>query len=1044
MKFHPNFTFRSPFYSTEQKNSESNFLEALYVASPAFYEEFQKHIKKPVTNDKDLKKINNSLYKYQSRASNRCTPFGLFAGLSIGNWTDENKIVLNTNLSQTLNRRTRLDMNVLFWIAQELTEKPFIKPHLTYYPNASIYLVGDSYRYIEYYYVNNRRFHKLNKVDFSSYLELILSESKNGINQNDLFQLLMDDEISFDEANDFIDEVISSQLLINEFEPTITGNDYFSRLLENLKSIHKTHSSPELKDLIKLLDSVDELIKHNDSSLFNSVESYKEIHQKLKNILPELSETNLFQIDLYKEADTATLDKTIQTQLQNGILFLNKITPPDINTDLQNFKNRFQDYYEGKEIPLLLALDTETGIGYPEKDSNGINDLIDTIYADRSVTENVLKWDSLQAQLLKLIIRSIKENKKVIEIKESDFKGIDYSDSILASSYSLMFKVLNVNTNKIAISSIGHNSAVNILGRFAGGNEKLNNIIKEIVAFEQEQMPDKILAEIVHLPEGRTGNVLARPIFRDYEIPYLAKSSVEDEFQVKMEDLVLKLSDDKIILFDKRLKKEIIPRMGNAHNHSNYSLPLYHFLGDLQTQYLTKTSLGFNWGVLVNQFSFLPRVEYQNSVLSPALWQLNKQDLEPLQNIKTTNTEKQELFFSLKERIELPNKFLVVDYDNELLIDCDNPTAVDTFIDIVKNRNEVTLFEYLFEKDNALIKDSDGASFANECIAIVLNETTKKELPKVIEEKSFASKQTFGIGSEWLYYKIYCGVKTADYILSEKIKYITEKLLSENAIDQWFFIRYADPDIHLRIRFHITNFEKYSEILQLINTELEPLINQHIISKIQTDTYKRELDRYGDNSIELAEQLFCNDSIFVTDMLEMMDADHGGTIRWQMAIRSVDEFLNDFRLTLEEKYDLIEKLSISFFKEHGGKQELKTALNDKFRTLRSQLEDILDSNDEEEKEYYPILELLQIRSQSNRVIIDEILKLKEEHQLQVKLGGLLASLLHMNLDRLFMGRNRTNEFVVYDLLARHYKGTLARLKFDPKINQVESTAIEQL
>jgi hypothetical protein len=34
----------------------------------------------------------------------------------------------------------------------------------------------------------------------------------------------------------------------------------------------------------------------------------------------------------------------------------------------------------------------------------------------------------------------------------------------------------------------------------------------------------------------------------------------------------------------------------------------------------------------------------------------------------------------------------------------------------------------------------------------------------------------------------------------------------------------------------------------------------------------------------------------------------------------------------------------------------------------------------------------------------------------------------MNLDRLFMGRNRTNEFVVYDLLFRHYKSTLARKK----------------
>jgi len=268
--------------------------------------------------------------------------------------------------------------------------------------------------------------------------------------------------------------------------------------------------------------------------------------------------------------------------------------------------------------------------------------------------------------------------------------------------------------------------------------------------------------------------------------------------------------------------------------------------------------------------------------------------------------------------------------------------------------------------------------------------------------------------------------------LTEKLKLITETLLNKGIIDKWFFIRYADPDVHLRFRLHITDFEKYAEVLQLVNAELEPLLNQHIISKIQTDTYKRELERYGDNSMELVESLFFTDSVFVTNLLDNLDAEGGGNIRWQMAIKSVDYFLNDFNLTADDKYNLINSLSNSFFNEHGGKKELKLVLDNKFRTLRTQIEEVLNEHNEEEKEYYPIIELLNMRSQSNKPIIQQLLLLKDNNQLQLTIHDLLASLLHMNLDRLFMGRNRTNEFVVYDLLARYYKSSLARLKSKSK------------
>ena len=75
-------------------------------------------------------------------------------------------------------------------------------------------------------------------------------------------------------------------------------------------------------------------------------------------------------------------------------------------------------------------------------------------------------------------------------------------------------------------------------------------------------------------------------------------------------------------------------------------------------------------------------------------------------------------------------------------------------------------------------------------------------------------KRSFMPGDEWLYFKIYTGTKTADAILTNIIKPITEKLIKNNIIDQWFFIRYNDPKNHLRIRFH---FNKQNSILQIFS-----------------------------------------------------------------------------------------------------------------------------------------------------------------------------------------------------------------------------------
>jgi thiopeptide-type bacteriocin biosynthesis protein len=1028
MKFLTDIVIRTPLFPLElKKNDGKIFEEAVYLTSPVLHSEHKKLRSGILSDKKEIQKLNISLYKYHARASSRCTPFGLFAGLSVGRFGSENHVVLNANEKKTLRRQTRLDMNVLCALSQEISKDDCLKPFLKFYPNNSIYQIENYYRYVEYYYNNTQRIHKISKVDFSEYLQLILNEAKKGKNLGELADLLISDDISKDEAINFIDELVTSQLLSSELDPTVTGLHFFDVILNTLQNIHNTHPSSKLSEIIETLIEVKKNIFSLDSNIINDIDSYQIVFSSLKNILPNISETNLFQTDLFKETETSIVDSDIQATIQNALNFLNKISPEIQNKTFDEFKERFVERYENSEIPLLQALDAETGIGYPKKDINGLNDLIDDLFIDSAFENSTLKWNNLEIALHQLITKCIKEKRVQIEISEKDFEGIDFTSKSLPHSVAVMFSVLSVSNNKIAFRGSGSSSAINLLGRFAHGSKDVLNIINSIAEYEEQQCSNNILAEIAHLPEGRVGNILARPSFRKHEIPYLAKSSVDEDFQIDAADLYISLKAGKIILRSKRLNKQIIPRMSNAHNFSVNALPVYHFLCDLQIQYFTKPYTSFDWGVLANQYSFLPRVEYKNVVLSPAKWRFQKLHFEVLLKNKIED-EIIKLFFEFKEKNKLPDLFLIADGDNELLIDTKQTIAILAFVDSLKNRESIILEEFLFDVNNPLVKNTRGQGFTNQCIAIVLNDENRLPDFMLPEPKNFKSQKKYSIGSEWLYYKIYCGVKTADYILTEKLRPIVDQLIENKCIDKWFFIRYNDPENHLRFRLHIANLGRFETILTLINKELEPLIEQGIVFKIQTDTYDRELDRYGDNTIEFAESLFYYDSICCANALNLLDAETGNKIRWLFALRTTDQFLEDFGFSIHQKYDLMENLSQGFFNEHGGKRELKLQLDNKYRKLRKEVEQVLDRTTDKEKEIIELIEILNTRSKNNQPIIDELIFLQKSKNLQLDVNDILCSFIHMMLNRIFMAKQRTNEFVIYDILTRHYKSTIARVK----------------
>lgn len=230
---------------------------------------------------------------------------------------------------------------------------------------------------------------------------------------------------------------------------------------------------------------------------------------------------------------------------------------------------------------------------------------------------------------------------------------------------------------------------------------------------EQELNPDVIFAEIAHLPESRTGNILLRPVLRQYEIPYLAKPGVEKDYQIALSDLMISVRKGKIMLRSKRINKEIIPRLSSAHNYGFNAMPVYHFLCDMQAQN-GRSGLAFNWGVIANEHAWLPRVKYKNIIFSAARWIVKSDEIKAFIEIKDDRALVESVT-AWRQSLQIPEYVLLDDGDNELFVDLSNSLSVRTLFSVVKKRNSFLLKEFFYNPDTAVVKGEDGV-FTNEFI----------------------------------------------------------------------------------------------------------------------------------------------------------------------------------------------------------------------------------------------------------------------------------------------------------------------------------------
>lgn len=320
------------------------------------------------------------------------------------------------------------------------------------------------------------------------------------------------------------------------------------------------------------------------------------------------------------------------------------------------------------------------------------------------------------------------------------------------------------------------------------------------------------------------------------------------------------------------------------------------------------------------------------------------------------------------------------------------------------------------DEESLVVSGKDGRYFHELVIPFVSNMTPGQGKTAAGATAVYRSETPITPVSDWLYVKLYAGEALLEHHLRKAVSSIAAWLRSERLIDRWFFVRYADPWPHLRLRFHGDAGALRAVLLPKLESMLGDLLTYGSAWRVQYDSYRREVGRYGgERGTCYAEQLFAADSEAVLRLLTRHSQDWHN-VRTIAAVVSVVNFAHDCRLSLLQLSNLLQSASA------GSDAATRRRRSDAYRSSRSRIEAALWDAGSADEELASIRSIFDARSETNQAPVAAWLE--ECERVGTSRTHAIQSVVHMSLNRI--GLRRDDEHDIYDFAFRAIRSRIAR------------------
>ncbi|MGW0538576.1 lantibiotic dehydratase [Streptomyces sp. NPDC003032] len=839
--------------------------EAVQVSSPALGERVEQMLGGRSATPRQVRRAVLSLSRYVLRMACRPTPFGMMAGVAAARFGDTAHVAWGPR-----DRRwVRPDAGWLAQLVSRWEEDPLVLPHLRLVANDVCFARGG--RWVMPCGVTDEdgvprcaEESVRHTPAVQAAVELVARRPLTGQAVIDALRLRFPGTPTTDIGR-LLTQLVRHRMLLADLAPAPQEADPLGHVLRRLTECGG-QPAQALQDLERAVQGYATAPWAAGSRACRALgERMRALHAVDRPL----------QVDLALDADVR-LPHRVAREAERAAEVLWRIAPSyTAPGHLRQYHAQFLERYgTAHAVPLARVLDPDMGLGppagylWPPRGYSGEEPLPpEPAPPDR------------QEALGALLAGALHDGAQEVVLTEADVRALEPPGrGPVAPSMELCAQLMAVSSQAldaghfglVLSSGTGSTLAGAMLGRFA---YLLDPPVQEDAA-QMARATGTTGAKAVPVnlvwppPLARARNVCAAPAWLPHTLAIGVFCDSEQPV-LRLDDLSLAADTERLLLVSRRLGREVVPLAWHMLHPA--AAPNAARLAREVGQMGARHCRPWSWGPLA-VLPYLPRVRYRRTVLASAQWRLA---YPPLRERGLPHGDWARELERWRRRWAVPEHVLLGSADRRIEVNL----ADRLHQELVRQELWRTAQSVLYETPQRAAGLGDGwlqrAGRAHTTEIVIplrarpraATATARPSAAPVPSRRTPVAAQL--PGGRWLYAKIYGSCQRQNLLLRDLLPHLLDELPPE--VDRWYFLRYADPAPHLRLRFSGPADALRGRLLPALHDWAVELRRQGLAQRMTLDTYEPECARYGGpEALEHAERAFCADSHAVLAQLRLL------------------------------------------------------------------------------------------------------------------------------------------------------------------------------